>query len=422
MFKRLSILLVFSLLLALLPAQTASAQTENPFEWVPPAGSTCVLSGGIPNEAICKTPGVSNQDLVVYAHGYMRPWVPMGTIPKDQMVIDTQDVSVIVTGLGFAFATTSYRANGLIVLDALTDIQNLITHYVQQNGNVRPPHIYIVGVSEGGLITTLSIERFASIFTGGLAMCGPVGDFRQQINYWGDFRTVFDYEYPGLLLPSAVNTDPILYASWQNPLFVQDIMSKVAAKPTALSQLFSITKASFDAADPANSMIKTTYGLLDYNVNATNDGVSKLGGNPFDNHLKWYSGSSNDLLLNSKKGVARYTASPTALANLAPYQTSGKLSRPLVTMHTTGDEIVPYWHEPLYTTKTLVTGSALKHVNIPISRYGHCNFKASEVLAGFTLLKFVATGKLTTNAEQVLPSSMRSDYLQKSEEFKKNLK
>ena len=67
--------------------------------------------------------------------------------------------------------------------------------------------------------------------------------------------------------------------------------------------------------------------------------------------------------------VPRYHADPTALATIdASYQTTGRLEAPLVTMHTTGDPVVPYWHEPLYTLKALPSG--LLHTNLPVARYG----------------------------------------------------
>ena len=75
----------------------------------------------------------------------------------------------------------------------------------------------------------------------------------------------------------------------------------------------------------------------------------------------------------------------------ANYQTSGNLSVPLVTLHTTGDPIVPYWHEIGYEWKTGATGSSFLHVNIPIDRYGHCNFEAGEALYGFFILVILDT-------------------------------
>jgi hypothetical protein len=160
--------------------------------------------------------------------------------------------------------------------------------------------------------------------------------------------------------------------------------------------------------------------VLWYNIFATNDASSKLGGNPFDNRLRWYYGSTNDRALNI--GVKRYTANPAALSALQTYQSSGKLSKPLVTMHTTGDPVVPYWHETLYNAKVMASNSLKKHVNIPILRYGHCNFKVEELLAGFSLMKYMATGELTTfnTAEKTLSAETEKVKFRKLIEEYKN--
>ena len=81
----------------------------------------------------------------------------------------------------------------------------------------------------------------------------------------------------------------------------------------------------------------------------SNDAIAALGGNPYGNRGRWYFGSSNDLRLNLR--VRRYDAAPAALAAMAPYETNGDLSIPLVTIHTTADEVAPFAHELLYLPK-----------------------------------------------------------------------
>jgi hypothetical protein len=72
---------------------------------------------------------------------------------------------------------------------------------------------------------------------------------------------------------------------------------------------------------------------------------------------------------------------------------------------------VPYWHETLYTLKTALNGSLLKRINIPILRYGHCNFKSSEALAAFAILVLRSGGLSLKNVEKVLPNAaVRADY------------
>jgi hypothetical protein len=91
---------------------------------------------------------------------------------------------------------------------------------------------------------------------------------------------------------------------------------------------------------------------------------------------------------------------------------TGRLTSPLVTIHTTGDQIIPYWHEKLYALKTLLSGSFLRrHINIKIDRYGHCNFKAPEVLAGFAVVVFMANRQPLTGIEAALPdAASREEY------------
>jgi hypothetical protein len=69
------------------------------------------------------------------------------------------------------------------------------------------------------------------------------------------------------------------------------------------------------------------------------------------------------------------------------YSTSGVLSRPLITLHTLRDQQVPYWHEPLYDLKTLFSGSLfIRHLEIPLDRFGHCNFTKDEALFSFVVM------------------------------------
>ncbi len=58
-------------------------------------------------------------------------------------------------------------------------------------------------------------------------------------------------------------------------------------------------------------------------------------------------------------------------------------------MHALRDQQVPYIHEVFYNLKTISKGSFLtKHVNIPIDRFGHCEFTPEEALLSFGLMLF----------------------------------
>jgi hypothetical protein len=144
--------------------------------------------------------------------------------------------------------------------------------------------------------------------------------------------------------------------------------------------------------------------VLGYNIFATNDAEDKLGGQPFGNRWRFYWGSWNDWRLNRK--VNRFRADSNALQEIDRYyQTSGKLSTDLVTLHTTGDPLIPYWHNALYMSKVLARGSLHNYVHIPIFRYGHCNFKAYEVALGLAVLYWKVNHEILPDVERVITNS-----------------
>ena len=142
----------------------------------------------------------------------------------------------------------------------------------------------------------------------------------------------------------------------------------------------TVTNTPYDLANPITAG-KSVIDVLWYNVFGTNDARAKLGGIPYDNTSTQYP----DPGLNAS--VERYAADRNALARLnAQYQTSGRLKSPLVTLHNTGDPVVPYAHEDLYAQKVTESGSQAFHVNIPVPSYGHCNFTADQVLYALNVL------------------------------------
>ena len=74
----------------------------------------------------------------------------------------------------------------------------------------------MTGASEGGIVTALMAERHPELLTGALSACGPIGDFKKQTEYLGDFRVLFDYFFPNVLPPSPINIPPQVIANWQS--------------------------------------------------------------------------------------------------------------------------------------------------------------------------------------------------------------
>ncbi len=367
-------------------------------------GSNCV-DGTQPSGAvyrICLPDPVEtwNGDLVIFAHGYVNPQEPV-QIPEDQLTLpDGTSIPGIVNGLGYAFAVSSYSKNGLAIKEGIQDLLELRQIFVDNYGE--PGHVYLVGASEGGLVTTLSVEQFPESYDGGLATCGPIGNFVAQINYIGDFRVIFDYFFPGVIPGSPVDIPQEVIDNWEN-LYVPQVLQAIAGNPSATGQLIRVTHAAVDPSDPA-SVAETVIGVLNYDIYATNDARMELGGQPYDNSKRIYVGSDNDIRLNLK--VKRFKADPAAVREMQTYyQTSGDLVAPLTTLHTVSDPIVPFWHELLYKTKAILHSPLWLHTNIPVVRYGHCNFTEVEVLVAFAVTVLKVTVNDLANVENVLHDS-----------------
>lgn len=379
---RLALLAVLTTVLSL-PAAPAQALPST--RVVPPTSARPEATPGLCSDAIelpsgadasyCVPTSGWNGDLVIWAHGYLPEGSPQGIFPN------RDELAPLVQSQGFAFATARYRRDGLAILEGVQDIRELAAEFTAATGKPRPARIYLTGASEGGAVATLLLERYPDEFVGALATCGPIGDFRRQINYVGDFRVLFDYFFPGVLPGSPVEIPTALIVGWDST-YVPAIKAALAANPVAARQLIKASKAAIDPNNPASTE-KTVLDVLWYNVFATNNARAQLGGNPYDNRTRFYWGSDNDQQLNA--GVQRLGADAAALTALQNYQSAASTSKPLVTLHTTADAVVPFWHQVLYDWRYTASGDG-NQTAILVNRYGHCNFTNEEILAAFGVL------------------------------------
>ena len=126
-----------------------------------PAASTCdpdrVQDSGSIYRICMPDPADYNGMLVIWAHGFQDAGTPVG-IPEDQLCLGTFCIPEIVNALGFGFATNSYSKTGMAILQGKDDILDLVGLYAAQKGT--PQKVYLVGASEGGIITALSLEQY----------------------------------------------------------------------------------------------------------------------------------------------------------------------------------------------------------------------------------------------------------------------
>lgn len=356
------------------------------------AGSTCGPDGVQESGSIyriCMPDSADyNNRLVIWAHGFQDAGTPV-QIPEDQLQIGDVSLPGLINDLGFGFATNSYSKTGLAIRPGQEDILDLVSIYAAEQG--APQKVYVVGASEGGIITTLLVENHPEVFDAGVAACGPIGDFVYQLNYFGDGRVTFEYFFPNLIPGGPFDPPDLLAENWSE-YFETAVWPTLTAPENAqaLEEWVRVARLPFDPDNWLETVEESAHDVLRYAVVNLRDAETTLGGFPFGNYGRWYRGSSNDLRLNIF--VTRVAAGQVALDEVAAhYTTTGSLESPLITIHTRADQQVPYLHETIYTIKNLIEGSFLsKRLNIPIDRYGHCNFTEDEAIFAFAAMVLYA--------------------------------
>ena len=368
------ILLIVSLLL--LPTYLAAGCTGG----TPTQG----VNGTAPYVVVMPEPASCyNGDMILFAHGYVAPNSPAGTWMSQLYLPDGTSLPGLLNSLGFGFAASSFSKDGLAITQGIQDTKALVS--VIQALNIPVRKYFVTGASEGGAIAALSLENDPT-YSGGVAVCGPIGSFQKQLNYIGDVRVLFDYFFPGVLTTgtpgeSAINIPPALIYGWQTT-YEPAIIHALSTNPLATLQLISTAQIpiGLDLRNAPNAIV----GALWYNVFGANDATATLGGNPYDNIGRSYHGSFNDARLNAL--VKRFSEDNAAKIHLGAYETSGQLHDPLITLHTTADPIVPFWQETFYKSKVISQGASRQLLQIPVFAYGHCNVNATEAGAALLLM------------------------------------
>lgn len=374
-------------------------------------------------------PEIWNGELLVWGHGYTNPgpsrppFTPLALPSDEASGVAVRD---IVRALGtetdgfYGYASTSYRRNGLVAPEAAQDLGDvsrwartqLASLAAFEGFDALPVRTYLVGASEGGLSTVLAAEGpdATATFGGALALCAPVGDFRRQINWFGDFRVAYDYFFPGLMPGTAVDIPDVQITEANWATVQQAIRSALDSEPVLAEQLVGVTGVPFEVENPETIQEAATE-ILRYSFFGTNDATEVLGGNPFENRATTYQGSSDDDALNA--GVARHAADASALQAIASgFETSGAPHVPLVAMHTTGDPVTPFWHLERYAEKNATAGGQTAQA-IPVDRFGHCGFSLSELLAGFSFLVERVTAEALVTSSSVFPSrELQREFLE----------
>jgi pimeloyl-ACP methyl ester carboxylesterase len=313
-----------------------------------------------------------NHGLVVFFHGYS---VEPIRFEKGERLSPMFDP---IVGKGYALIQSAYSATGWAVEQGGADTERLRRWFVTRFG--KPKEAFVMGMSMGGTLTVMAIETSPTAYDGALSLCGalePTNAFMQR-----DFalRAAFDYYFPGVfgeLVP--VSADYTL---------ARDTIDKVKAAMRSNPKATAAIRSLYGAGTSAN--LPDVIAFITYDVKEMQQ---RTNGNPFGNEDLIYTGTDDDFALND--GVKRYRADPRAAAYMARWYTpTGKLLKPMLALHDTGDPLVTASSAFEYALIAQRAGHGDNFVQRYVNAEGHCVFTPAQIGNAFDeLVDWSRTGK-----------------------------
>ena len=348
----------------------------------PPAGTTVVTGEKFGALYGIYVPENWNGGLVLYAHGFVpRQW---------PIELPEPPIRDALLGEGFAVALSSYSDTGWAVSEGHKQTKGLLPIFRQNFG--QPSRTYVMGNSMGGLITLRLVEKHPGLFDGALPTCGVVGGADLVFNQVLHMRTLFDYYYPGVLLPDALHvpdaTDPI------------DLYLSALSAMLADGSFLWLNIGLIDGLDlPADPILLFDAILIRLWAQGGLDVLERTKGKSYWGNMdSYYTGTPDDATLNTL--VDRYESHPRGRAYVRIwYETTGELRVPTLTLHNEIDPLVPLSHETAYAARVSAMGlshNLVQRVSTAY-QYGHCAFTVEEELEAFLdLVGWVEDGVVPT--------------------------
>jgi len=387
--------------LALLSASVADAQNTSTCPKGLPEGTRC-LTGKDKNEAyyLIAVPQNWNGTLTLHCHGgfsFARP-TPLEARSLGPSRLLLKD--------GVAVAASSYRTLGFAASVAAEDTENLRRLFVEKIGP--PRQTFVSGPSYGALVAARAVELYGVSedgslnYSGALPMCGAVAGMRRIGYLMLDLRVVYQYYCQNLPLPKEtqyplyLGLDPWgpsrskkelvneLYDRWDECTgFRLKAEERSDEQRRNFRNILAVT--TIPEREFPQMMYAATAGLLDLAIRLNWQNAFPWR-NAFSNVGVKYTGSDDDDALNA--GVSRYASDPEAVSQLSSESDpTGKVSIPVITMHTIGDGRTFVENESAYREAFEAAGTVDHLFQTYTDAENHCQFSNSEYAAVFQVLR-----------------------------------
>jgi pimeloyl-ACP methyl ester carboxylesterase len=378
------------------------------------------VEGQLPSGAtyVMDVPADWNQTVLLYSHGY----TPDGA-PNLAQNAPSDATRTALLDRGYALIGSSYAETGWVLKKALPDQMSTLDTFVTRFG--RPDRAIAWGTSMGGMITTGLAERHGRRFAGALAMCGlehgGIANWNNTLDPVFAVKTLIAPDTDAQLVRLPDQATALLTAGELNAHLTAAQLTPEGRARTALAAALHNLPAWSDpsAPEPApddydtaqrnqfQSLLGTVYVGLSWRQEAEGWAGGNMAWNTGVDYARMFSRSAIRTeveALYARAGLSlagdlatlnrapRISADPAAVAYVIRNLTfTGRPATPLLTIHTTGDALVPVQVERAYAEAVHRSGrDALLRQGF-VHRAGHCTFTTGEMLAAFEAIEKRAT-------------------------------
>jgi pimeloyl-ACP methyl ester carboxylesterase len=315
-----------------------------------------------------------NGELALYAHGFVSNAGAQGSALR----VGNSPIREHLIKNGYAWAASSYRCNGYVPGQGLLDTMALTDLFTKFNDTRAPQRVYLTGTSMGGHVTLLGMHEFPTSFAGGLAMC-PAGpelfDFFAAIAGAAEVITGVQARLDTMQADVAKMNEllgkPPDYTEKGRQLASVEIQISGGPRPFAMEGLAAGGRfaGNINPGALAGSMTPSSRAVM-------------------TTHIKY--GIDEGLGLSAEalnKGARRKALDAEVRNPMGPYDElvpfDGRLERPTLTMHGTGDLFVPIFLEQSLKRAVVAAGKEPLLVQRIYRIAGHCGFSQAEMIKSF---------------------------------------
>lgn len=315
-----------------------------------------------------------NGELALYAHGFVTNAGANGSALR----VGNSPIREHLIKEGYAWAASSYRCNGYVPGQGLVDTMALTDLFTKANSGRAPQRVYLTGTSMGGHVTLLGMHEFPTAFAGGLAMC-PAGS------------ELFDF-----FTATAGAAEVITGVQAKLDTLQADVakMSELLGKPGELTEK-GRQLASVEIQISGGPRPFAVEGLAQGNRFVSNISPGALAGSTTPSNravmttqITYGVDEGLGLSADALNKAARRKALDAEVRNpMGPYDElvpfDGKLERPTLTMHGTGDLFVPIFLEQALKKAVVAAGKEALLAQRIYRIAGHCGFSQPEMVKAF---------------------------------------